>query len=155
MSSLQELNWILYCAALRLSKPYQVRRVGNTKCSSPVCYQHVVQTNFSLFCPFSTTISLHGWFPAWFGSLCSLGFVENICNIASAAAVPWWSESRLESATSSKCSGQVSGGKRLSAQVTVHNFVEYITSLSTCVSAFVEILQSLQCKIFHYSFLGQ
>ena len=35
--------------------------------------------------------------------------------------------SRFESATSSKV--QVSGGKRLSAQVTVHNFVEYITSL--------------------------
>ena len=25
----------------------------------------------------------------------------------------------------------------------------------TCVSAFVEILQSLQCKIFQYTFLGQ
>ena len=29
------------------------------------------------------------------------------------------------------------------------------TSLYTCVSAFVEILQSLQCKIFQYTFLGQ
>ena len=27
--------------------------------------------------------------------------------------------------------------------------------LGTCVSAFVEILQSLQCKIFQYTFLGQ
>ena len=82
-----ELDTVLtvYCATLRLRKPYQVRRVGNTKCSFPVCYQHVVQTNFSLFCPFSTTVSLHGWFPAWFGSLCSLDFVENICNLASAA----------------------------------------------------------------------
>ena len=26
---------------------------------------------------------------------------------------------------------------------------------STCVSAFVEILQSLHCKIFKYTFLGQ
>ena len=133
VSSLQEFIWILYwqcmyCAALCWSKPYQVRRGRNTKCSSPVFYQHVVQFRqlSVFFCPFSTTVSLHGWFPAWFGSLCCLDFVENICNLAS-AAVPWWSWSRLESATSSKV--QVSGGKRLSAQVTVHNFVEYITSL--------------------------
>ena len=47
----------------------------------------------------------------------SLGFAENICNLASAAPVPWWSESRLER----ECN------IFQSAQVTVRNFVEYIT----------------------------
>ena len=40
MFSMQEVNWIqctVYCAAFHLRKPYQVRRVGNTKCSSLVC----------------------------------------------------------------------------------------------------------------------
>ena len=31
----------------------------------------------------------------------------------------------------------------------------YEEALNTCVSAFVEILHSLQCKIFKYTFLGQ
>ena len=87
VSSLQEFIWILYwqcmyCAALCWSKPYQVRRGRNTKCSSPVFTNMLFRQLSVFFCLFSTTVSLHGWFPAWFGSLC--------CNLAS-AAVPWWS----------------------------------------------------------------
>ena len=103
VSSLQEFIWILYwprmyCAALRWSKPYQVRRVRNTKVFLP-CFLPTCWLDNYFFYPFSTTVSLHGWFPAWFGSLC--------CNLAS-AAVPWWSyqDSRVQHPPKCRCLGE-------------------------------------------------
>ena len=159
VSSLQEFIWILYwqcmyCAALCWSKPYQVRRGRNTKCSSPVFYQHVVQTTISLFLPL-----LNNRFLAWLIP-CMVRVTVLQPRFGSCSLMKL---SRFESATSSKV--QVSGGKRLSAQVTVHNFVEYITSLrvlsfaSSCLGPGVlqnlkiicenslDSLKKIECKI--------
>ena len=134
VSSLQEFIWILYwqcmyCAALCWSKPYQVRRGRNTKCSSPVFYQHVVQTTISLFLPL-----LNNRFLAWLIP-CMVRVTVLQPRFGSCSLMKL---SRFESATSSKV--QVSGGKRLSAQVTVHNFVEYITSLRVLSLSFASSL---------------
>ena len=72
----------------------------------------ISQKNGSLLGPY-----LKAWGSLLVWESVSLGFAENICNLASAAPVPWWSESRLER----ECN------IFQSAQVTVRNFVEYIT----------------------------
>ena len=100
----------MYCAALRWSKPYQVRRGRNTKCSSPVFYQHVVQTTISLFLPL-----LNNRFLAWlipcmvrvsvlqprFGSCSLMKLIKTReCNILQSAGV--WGKTPFSTGDSSQ-----------------------------------------------------
>ena len=118
----QELNWRqLWSAVLHRSKPYQVRRAGNTKCSSSFFWawpphniqmfseQKCISEQFqSFFPPFSSYVSFHDWFTASVGTrdtmkLQDFDAVENTCNFTSTTAVSCWSDSRSSICSVDKC----------------------------------------------------
>ena len=89
----QELNWRqLWSAVLHRSKPYQVRRAGNTKCSSSFFWawplhniqmfseQKCISEQFqSFFPPFSSYVSFHDWFTASVGTRDTMKFTRLWC----------------------------------------------------------------------------
>ena len=144
---MRELNWRLYCVALHYIPAILIRWEGlGTRSVPPLFVRHSSHTPIVTYLPWMTISNANMLF-------CNMHCIDwNDFSVFSpfSSNFPYMVESqhgsrhielgiltlRRISATSPQQkhqlpvgSGQVSGGKHLSAQVKVHNFVKYITSL--------------------------